>query len=142
MLVGVASIAAAAGRPRRRQGPGSRAAVIEQAQAAKAEQLTPAMQGEPKQQVSRLLDIFLSGQLHWHPFWQSAYSGGGFTLGAGYSTFVSPSNLLDVRGSYTFSGYKRMEAEFIAPELFARRGTLSVLGGWREATRSASTAWG
>jgi hypothetical protein len=92
------------------------------------------MQGRAEQQVTRLLDIFLSGQLHC-TFWQSAYSGGGFTLGAGYSTFVSPSNMLDVRGSYTFSGYKRMEAEFIAPELFARRGTLSVLGGWREATQ-------
>jgi len=115
--------------------PSSRAALIEQAQTVKSEHLTPAMQGKAEQQVTRLLDIFLSGQLHWHPFWQSAYSGGGFTLGAGYSTFVSPSNLLDVRGSYTFSGYKRMEAEFLAPELFKRRGTLSVLGGWREATQ-------
>ena len=34
-----------------------------------------------------------------------------------------------------FSGYKRLEAEFIAPGLFGRRGTLSVLGGWREATQ-------
>ena len=40
-----------------------------------------------------------------------------------------------MRGSYTFSGYKRVEAEFIAPRLFHRRGHLSVLGGWREATQ-------
>ena len=72
--------------------------------------------------------------MHWHAFWQNAYSGGGFTLGAGYTSYVSSYNLLDVRGSITFSGYKRLEAEFLAPELFARRGTLSVLGGWREAT--------
>jgi hypothetical protein len=38
-----------------------------------------------------------------------------------------------MRGSYTFSNYKRLEAEFIAPRLFDRRGRLSLLGGWREA---------
>ena len=40
-----------------------------------------------------------------------------------------------MRGSYSLLGYKRAEAEFIAPRLFNRRGTLSVLGGWREATQ-------
>jgi hypothetical protein len=72
--------------------------------------------------------------MHWHTFWQNAYSGGGFTLGAGYTHFVSSYNTIDVRGSITFSGYKRLESEFIAPDLFARRGRLSVIGGWREAT--------
>ena len=38
-----------------------------------------------------------------------------------------------MRGSYTFSNYKRIESEFIAPRLFDRRGRLSLLGGWREA---------
>ena len=114
--------------------PGSRAAVIEQAEAAKAEQLTPAAPGKAEAYVTRISDVFLNGQIHWHLFWQNAYSGGGFTLGAGYLHHVSSYNFLDVRGSVTFSGYKRAEAEFIAPELFARRGRLSVLGGWREAT--------
>ena len=31
--------------------------------------------------------------------------------------------------------YKRVEAEFTAPRLFHRRGELSLLGGWREATQ-------
>ena len=43
--------------------------------------------------------------------------------------------MIDVRGSYTFSGYKRMEAEFVAPRLFRRRGALTMLGGWRDATQ-------
>jgi hypothetical protein len=55
--------------------------------------------------------------MHWHAFFQNAYSGGGFTLGAGFTQFVSPNNTLDVRGSITPSGYKRLEAEFIAPGL-------------------------
>ena len=130
MLIGMvcAGIASA-------QEPGSRVAAIEQAQDAKAEHLTPAAPGKAELYVTRISDMLLSGQLHWHTFWQSAYSGGGFTLGAGYSHHVSPYNLLDVRGSITFSGYKRIEAELLAPELFGRRGTLSVLGGWREATQ-------
>ena len=48
--------------------------------------------------------------------------GGGFTLGAGYLSHVGDYNTLDVRGSYTFSNYKRIESEFIAPRLFGRRG--------------------
>ena len=120
MLIGMvcAGIASA-------QEPGSRVAAIEQAQDAKAEHLTPAAPGKAELYVTRISDMLLSGQLHWHTFWQSAYSGGGFTLGAGYSHHVSPYNLLDVRGSITFSGYKRIEAELLAPELGA--GTTVLL---------------
>jgi outer membrane protein assembly factor BamA len=56
-------------------------------------------------------------------------------LGAGYLLHVGNYNSVDVRGSYTFSGYKRIETEYRAPRLFGRRATLSVLGGWREATQ-------
>jgi hypothetical protein len=41
-----------------------------------------------------------------------------------------------MRGSITFKGYKRLEAEFIAPgALLGRRLSVSFLGGWREATK-------
>src|SRR4051794_21212892 len=112
------------------QEPASREAAIEQAQNAKAAALKPAELGKAEQYVARLSDVFLTG-LTVHPYWQSAYSGGGFTLGAGYLKHVSSYNTVDLRGSITFSGYKRIEAEFLAPELFARRARLSVLGGWR-----------
>jgi hypothetical protein len=126
-ITGYASIVTA-------QDPASREAAIEQQQAEKAAALTPAEPGKVEQYVTRLSDSFLAATTL-HPFWQNAYSGGGFTLGAGYMKYVSPYNTLDVRGSITFIGYKRLEAEFIAPELFNRRGTLSVLGGWRDATQ-------
>jgi len=112
----------------------SRAAVIEQAKAEKAAAAHPYEPNKAEAWVNRAEDILSSGGLHWHPFFESAYAGGGFTLGAGYRRFVSPYNTIDVRGSYTFSGYKRIEAEFLAPRLFNRRGVLSVIGGWREAT--------
>jgi hypothetical protein len=115
--------------------PDSRVGLIEQQQAEKAAALTPAKPGAAEAYVTRISDAFLSGKMHWHAFFQNAYSGGGFTLGAGYTQFVSPNNTLDVRGSLTFIGYKRIEAEYIAPNLFGRRATFNAFGGWREATQ-------
>jgi hypothetical protein len=111
--------------------PQTRVAQIEQEQAAK--EVRPYRPGT----AERLLDYAestLTTGSGFHPFFISAYSGGGFTLGAGYLKYVSPYNTLDVRGSLTFSGYKRIEAEFINPQLFGWPATLSVLGGWRDAT--------
>ncbi len=112
----------------------TRAAVIEQAEAEKAKALRPFKPGKAEEWLNRVSDIMLTGGLHWHPFFNSAYSGGGFTLGAGYIRHVSSYNTIDVRGSWTPSGYKRAEAELFAPRMFGRRGVLSLLGGWREAT--------
>jgi hypothetical protein len=114
---------------------GSRTASIEELQAEKAATLVPQKPGKAEEYVTRLSDVMLGGQMHWHAFFHNAYSGGGFTLGAGYTQFVSPNNTLDIRGSITFSGYKRIEAEFIAPNVFKRRATFSAIGGWREATQ-------
>ena len=73
--------------------------------------------------------------MRWHPFFDSAYRGGGFTLGGGYLQPLGDYNSLDVRGSATIAGYLRFESEFRAPRLFNRRGALSVIGGWRKATQ-------
>jgi hypothetical protein len=115
--------------------PQTREGEIIAAQKAKAGELKPYEVGRVEAWVNNLEDAVLSGRANWHPFFESAYAGGGFTVGAGYRTYVSPYNTLDVRGSITPSGYKRIEAEFLAPRLFDRRGSLSVIGGWREATR-------
>jgi hypothetical protein len=115
--------------------PATRTEAIEKAKAEKSTELVVYKPGRAEAALDRAEDLLLTGRLHVHPFFTSAYSGGGFTLGAGYITHVSPYNTLDVRGSLTFSGYKRIEAQFVAPRLFNRRGSLSVLGGWREATQ-------
>lgn len=120
--------------PQTTQAP-TREAAIEEEQAVKAKDLRPYEHNKAEQIFDRLDAVLQGGSLRWHPFFESAYSGGGFTLGLGYRSYVSGYNTVDVRGSYTFSGYKRVEAEFIAPRLFKRRGHLSVLGGWREATQ-------
>ncbi len=115
--------------------PQTREAEIIAAQKVKAGELRPPELGPVEVWVNRFEDSFLSGRIGWRPFFESAYAGGGFTLGVGYSRHVSSYNTLEVRGSITPSGYKRIEAEFLAPRLFERRGVLSVIGGWREATQ-------
>jgi hypothetical protein len=114
-------------------GAGSRHAVIEQEESARNASLHPYVPSKGE----RIFDKFeaLVDGTRWHPFLENAYAGGGFTLGAGHVTYVSGDNYFDVRGSYTISGYKRAEVEFVAPRLFQRRGHLSAIGGWRDATQ-------
>jgi hypothetical protein len=117
------------------QEPSSRAELLARQKAEKAKALKPFEPSKAERYIDRAEDLLLSGSLHWRPWFESAYAGGGFTMGAAYRRFVSPYNTIDLRGSITFSGYKRIEAEFLAPRLFDRRGLVSVIGGWREATQ-------
>ena len=74
-------------------------------------------------------------EVTWHPFLENAYRGGGFAAGVGYMFHPSAYSSLDVRGSYSVRSYKLGEAEFVSPRIFDRRGELTVLGGWRDATQ-------
>src|SRR4051812_15372927 len=120
----------------------TREEALEQKQAEKLETLHPYVPGKTEALFNRAEDILVNAVPRWHPFFESADYGGGFTLGAGYAHHVSAYNMLDVRGSYTILGYKRIEAEFTALHLFHRRGSLSLLGGWREATQAAFYGFG
>lgn len=124
--------AAAAAQPAE---PDTRAGLIEADQAAKVLVLKPYAPNKAEAILDMVEEQFLTGAMHWHPFFDNAYQGGGFTLGAGYLQRLGSYNSLDLRGSITFANYKRIEAEYRAPRLFNRRGTLSVIGGWREATQ-------
>jgi hypothetical protein len=115
----------------------TREGAIEQEQKAKVATLHAYTPGKLEGLMNRAEDILVNGVPSWHPYFESAYYGGGITVGAGYAHHVSAYNMIDVRGSYTVLGYKRLEAEFTAPRLFHRRGSLSLLGGWREATQAA-----
>jgi hypothetical protein len=115
----------------------SRQAILEQAQAEKSAALSPYVPNTFERVTTRLENSFVNGTTKWHPFLVNAYRGGGFALGAGYLQHVSPYSSVDVRGSYSIRGYKLAEAEFVSPRLFHRRGELSIIGGWRNATQVA-----
>ncbi len=78
----------------------TRASLIEQAQAEKAATLQPYTPGAAEKYLDYAQNYLTGGQLHWHPFFESAYAGGGFTLGAGYLQHIGSYNVLDLRGSY------------------------------------------
>jgi hypothetical protein len=115
--------------------PDTRAAALAGRKADKAKALHVYQPNKAEVWLDRAEILLLTGGLHWYPYFENAYAGGGFTLGAGYRRFVSPYNTVHLRGSLTPSGYKRVEAEFLAPRLLNRRAVLSVLGGWRDATQ-------
>jgi hypothetical protein len=108
-LLGMPTSKAAAQAPE----PATRGAVIETAQGDKLPTLHPYVPRKGERLMDTLQKYLNGGHTGWHPFLESAYRG--FTLGAGYAHHVSPYNCIDVRGSYTMSGYKRVEAEFVAP---------------------------
>jgi len=114
--------------------PETRQATIESAAAEKAKTLEPYEVTMAEKVMKKLEARFAGGMVRWHPFLQNAYRGGGFAAGAGYLFHTSAYNTLDVRGSYSINSYKLAEAEYISPHLFDRRGELTVLGGWRDAT--------
>jgi hypothetical protein len=115
-------------------GADTRAASIEEAETEKAADLHPYVPNKAEKYINYVETWLVNGGPVIHPFFDSAYSGGGFTVGAGYRRFLTGYDSVDIRGSITPSGYKRIEGEFLAPRIFGRRGRLSLLGGWREAT--------
>jgi len=115
----------------------SRQATVEQAQATKSTTLRPYVRSRVERVVTRAETTLLNGPTKWHPFFENSYSGGGFSPGIGYVQRVSPYSTVDVRGSYSIKQYKLAEAEFVSPRMFHRRGELSVIGGWKDATQVA-----
>ncbi len=116
------------------QEPETRQTTIESAAAEKATALHPYDMTTAEKVITSIQNRFTNQTVRWHPYLESAYRGGGFAPGLGYMFHTGPYSTVDVRGSYSLSSYKLAEAEFISPRLFDRRGELTVLGGWRDAT--------
>src|SRR6185436_8249787 len=131
LVIGAATSALAQSPERE---PETRQTTIESAAAEKAKDLYPYEVTTAEKVITRIERHFTNQTIRWHPFLQNAYRGGGFAAGAGYMFHPGAYSTLDVRGSYSIRSYKLGEAEFISPRLFDRRGELTVLGGWRDAT--------
>jgi Omp85 superfamily domain len=112
--------------------PDSRAAEIAARQAEKARTAHPYEPNAAEGFVEKLDQHLRSGHVSWHPYVATAYSGAGFTLGAGYTKFIGDYSTVDARGSMSLSGSKRLEVEAVFPRLLERRGVLKIGTGWRE----------
>jgi hypothetical protein len=114
--------------------PETRQAVLEGQQTQKSAALEPYVPGKGERLIDRVENVFVYPTQTWHPFFENAYRGGGFAAGLGYMWHATSYSYVDIRGSYSIKSYKRAEIEFVSPRLFHRRGELSLLGGWRDAT--------
>ena len=69
--------------------PSSQGAAIEEAQAKKATALRNFKPDKAEAIATALENSLIKRLDRLHPFFESAYAGGGFTVGAGYATHVS-----------------------------------------------------
>ena len=78
---------------------------------------------------------FLELPSGFYPVFASVYSGGGFTLGAGYRQFYGDRTFWDVKGLYSITGYKRVELSTDSLGHAGGRLDLHLRTGWMDATQ-------
>ena len=115
----------------------SRAAVVAAAQADKAAALHPYVPNAVERWVVRVNREFLEEPSGLYPYFGSVYSGGGFTLGAGYRQFYGDRTHADLKGMYSIKNYKLIE---VSTDSWGHaNGRLDLHGriGWRDAPQIA-----
>jgi hypothetical protein len=115
----------------------TRAAEIEAAQADKARRLAPYESNKAEQIAIDVKDWLFESPEGFYPWFDSVYSGGGFTGGAGYRRFIGERTYWDARGLLSGKAYKLAE---VAIDGVGDNGTpfdFSAVGGWRDATQVA-----
>jgi hypothetical protein len=115
----------------------SRTAEIEAEQAKKAAALKAYEPSGAERWAVRLREEFLLQPSGFYPYFASVYSGGGFTLGAGYRQFYGDRTHWDVKGLYSIKGYKFLEASTDSWGHAEGRLDLHGRAGWRDATQVA-----
>jgi hypothetical protein len=118
-------------------GQSSRADVIAQQEAAKAKALVPFKPNKAEALVDKIEGILLGTPSGFYPFFGSVWSGGGFTLGAGYRQFRGDNTFFDIKGLYSFSNYKYIETTAATLGLAGGKVNVGAHLGWRDATQVA-----
>lgn len=106
-------------------------------QVAKAEQLAPYVPSRAERIASGVKDRLFDTPEGFYPWVDSVYSGGGFTLGAGYRDFYGDQTFWYVRGLFSAKAYKLAEMATESLGLAEGRIDLRGVGGWRDATQVA-----
>ena len=113
----------------------SREAVIAAEQAEKAKNLKPSTPHPAEQILLRVREALVEQPAGFYPYFDSVYSGGGFTLGAGYRQYTGDRAHWNVAGLYSAKSYKLIRADVVAPGLWSGRIDLRSSVGWRDATQ-------
>jgi hypothetical protein len=115
----------------------TRAAEIGAEQAKKATEVTPYEAGTAERWAVAIRREFLAEPSGFYPYFASVYSGGGFTLGAGYRQFLGDRTHWDAKGLYSAKSYKLFEVSADSWGHAQDRLDLHGRVGWRDATQVA-----
>ena len=139
-----AGIAAEQARLAAEAGPGvqspaeqTRFAEIAAEQARKAGESTPYVPSAAEQWATTVRREFLTDPSGFYPYFASVYSGGGFTLGAGYRQFYGDRTHWDLKGLYSLKNYKLFELSTDSWNHSGGRFDVHARFGWRDATQVA-----
>jgi len=113
----------------------TRAATIVEAQAAKAKQLAPYLPSKAERIASNMKRRLFETPDGFYPWFDSVYSGGGLTLGAGYRSFYGDQTFWTARGLFSTKAYKLAEFGTEALGVAQGRVDLRAVVGWRDATQ-------
>jgi outer membrane protein assembly factor BamA len=113
----------------------TRAGAIAAEQAEKATRLAPRVPSAAERAFEAAKQTLLEEPSGFYPYFGSVYSGGGFTLGAGYRQFTGDRTHWNVAGLYSAKGYKLLEGSAVSPGHLAGRLDLRSRIGWRDATQ-------
>ena len=114
----------------------SRAAVIATEQAEKAKNLRPYVPSKAERYFTRATRGFVEEPSGFYPYFGSVYSGGGFTLGAGYRQFYGDRTFWDLKGLFSITSYKLVELSTDSPGHARGRLDLYARAGWRDVTQA------
>jgi hypothetical protein len=113
----------------------SRAGTIAAEQADKASRLSPRAPSRSEALLLRAQKVLLEQPDGVYPYFGSVYSGGGFTLGAGYRRFTGDRTNWNVAGMYSAKNYKLVEGGITSPGHASGRIGVRANAGWRDATQ-------
>lgn len=115
----------------------TREALIAQAQAEKATRLRTYEPNRVEAVLQQLQDTLILAPEGVYPVFGSVYSGGGFTLGAGYRRYLGDRVNWSISGLYSLKNYKLIEFGLHSPRPLSGRIDWTVEAGWRDATQVA-----
>jgi len=111
-------------------------------QAKKAKELKPYEPGTAERWTEWVSREFLTEPGGFYPFFGSVYSGGGFTLGAGYRQYYGDKTHWDVKGLYSLKNYKYIAFTTDSWGHAGGRVDFHANVGWRDATQVAYNGLG
>jgi hypothetical protein len=115
----------------------TRAAIIAAEQAAKAKEAKPYQPSGGEEFFLRVKRNFIDSPNGFYPYFASVYSGGGFTLGAGFRQYYGDRTQWNIRGLYSIKSYKFLEWSTDSIGHGADRFDWHARVGWRDATQVA-----